>query len=41
MAVRHDAASWVCYGLAGAGAAAMPVIEILYVRQLRRLLAAH
>ena len=41
MAVRHDAASWVCYGVAGLATAAMPVVEILHVRQLRRLLATH
>jgi Protein of unknown function (DUF2561) len=41
MSVGHDAASWVCYGLAGAATAAMPVVELLHVRQLRRLLATH
>lgn len=39
MAVGHDGPSWVGYGLAGAITAAMPVVEFLHVRQLRRLLA--
>lgn len=39
MAVGHDGPSWVGYGLAGAVTAAMPVVEVLHVRQLRRLLA--
>jgi len=39
MAVGHDGASWVGYGLAGAVTAAMPVVEFLHVRQLRRLVA--
>ncbi|WP_421840021.1 DUF2561 family protein [Mycobacterium sp.] len=39
MAVRHEGASWVSYGLAGAITAGMPVIEWLYVRQLRRVVA--
>ncbi|BBZ22731.1 DUF2561 family protein [Mycolicibacter hiberniae] len=34
MAVGKDTGSWVCYGLAGAGAVAMPVIPWLYLRQL-------
>jgi hypothetical protein len=41
MAVRHDGASWVCYGLAGLVTLGMPVIEWLHVRQLRRVLAGH
>lgn len=40
MAVGHDGASWVGYGLAGGIAAAMPAIEWLHVRQLRQLVAA-
>lgn len=40
MAVGHDGPSWVGYGLAGAVTAAMPAIEWLYVRQLRREVAA-
>jgi Protein of unknown function (DUF2561) len=40
MAVGHDGASWVCYVLAGIVAAAMPAVEWLHVRQLRRLVAA-
>ncbi len=39
MAVGHEGASWVSYGLAGAVTAAMPVVEFLHVRQLRRLVA--
>jgi len=39
MAVGHDGPSWVGYGLAGAVTAAMPVVEFLHVRQLRRLAA--
>lgn len=39
MAVGHDGPAWVGYGLAGAVTAAMPVVELLHVRQLRRLLA--
>ena len=34
MAVGKDTGSWVCYGLAGAVAAAMPVIPWLYLRRL-------
>ena len=41
MAVGHDGPSWVGYGLAGVVTAAMPVIEWLHVRQLRREVAAH
>jgi hypothetical protein len=37
MAVGHDGASWVGYGLAAAVTLAMPVVEWLHVRQLRRL----
>jgi hypothetical protein len=40
MAVGHDGAAWVGYGLAGALTAAMPVVEWLHVRQLRRLIDA-
>ncbi|BBX73169.1 DUF2561 family protein [Mycobacterium shinjukuense] len=39
MAVGHDGASWVSYGLAGVITAGLPVLEWLHVRQLRRLLA--
>ncbi|MDD4868733.1 MAG: DUF2561 family protein, partial [Mycobacterium sp.] len=39
MAVGHDGASWIGYGLAGAITAAMPVVEFLHVRQLRRVIA--
>ena len=38
MAVGKDTGSWVCYGLAGVGAAAMPVIPWLYLRQLGEVL---
>lgn len=41
MAVGHDGASWVGYGLAGVVTAAMPAVEWLHVRQLRRLVATH
>jgi hypothetical protein len=41
MAVGHDGASWVGYGLAGVVTAAMPVLEWVHVRQLRRVLAEH
>lgn len=37
MAVGHDGPSWVGYGLAGVVTAAMPVVEWLHVRQLRRV----
>jgi hypothetical protein len=40
MAVGHDGPSWVGYGLAGAVTAAMPVVEWLHVRQLRRIVEA-
>ncbi|MEZ0351833.1 DUF2561 family protein [Mycobacterium ahvazicum] len=40
MAVGHDGPSWVGYGLAAAVTAAMPAVEWLYVRQLRREVAA-
>lgn len=39
MAVGHDGPSWVGYGLAGLVTAAMPVVEWLHVRQLRRVVA--
>ena len=39
MAVGHDGPSWVGYGLAAIVTAAMPVVELLHVRQLRRLVA--
>ncbi|HSS24703.1 MAG TPA: DUF2561 family protein [Mycobacterium sp.] len=41
MAVGHNGPSWVGYGLAGIVTAAMPVVEWLHVRQLRRLIAEH
>ncbi len=40
MAVGHDGPSWVLYALAGLVTAGMPVIEVLHVRQLRRVVAA-
>jgi len=40
MAVGHDGPSWVVYGLAGLVTAAMPVVEWLHIRQLRRVVAA-
>jgi hypothetical protein len=40
MAVGHDAASWVGYGVAGVVTAALPVVEWLHIRQLRRLAPA-
>ena len=39
MAVGHDGPSWVGYALAGVVTAAMPVVEWLHVRQLRRIVA--
>jgi hypothetical protein len=39
MAVGHDGPSWVGYALAGTVTAAMPVVEWLHVRQLRRIVA--
>lgn len=39
MAVGHDGPSWISYGLAGVVTAGMPVIEWLYSRQLRRVVA--
>lgn len=39
MAVGHDGPSWVGYVLAGVVTAAMPVVEWLHVRQLRRAVA--
>jgi hypothetical protein len=41
MAVGHDGASWVGYTFAGVITAAMPVLEWLHVRQLRRVIAVH
>ena len=41
MAVGHDGPSWVGYGLAGVVTAAMPVVEWLHIRQLRRVVATH
>lgn len=38
MAVGKDNGSWVCYGLAGVGAAVMPVIPWLYLRRLGEVL---
>lgn len=40
MAVGHDGPSWFGYALAGAVTAAMPVVEWLHIRQLRRLVDA-
>jgi hypothetical protein len=40
MAVGHDGPSWVVYTLAGMVTAAMPVVEWLHIRQLRRIVAA-
>jgi hypothetical protein len=37
MAVGHDRASWAGYGLAGVITAAMPAVEWLHIRQLRRV----
>ncbi len=39
MAVGHDGPSWAGYGLAGVITAAMPAIEWLHIRQLRRVVA--
>ena len=39
MAVGHEGPSWVGYGVAGAVTAAMPAVEWLHVRQLRRVIA--
>ncbi|BBY37595.1 hypothetical protein MMAN_17290 [Mycobacterium mantenii] len=39
MAIGHDGASWVGYGFAGVITGAMPVVEWLHIRQLRRVLA--
>jgi hypothetical protein len=41
MAVGHDGPSWVGYALAGIVTAAMPAVEWLYVRQLRRVIGGH
>jgi hypothetical protein len=40
MAVGHDGPSWVVYGVAGVVTAALPVLEWLHIRQLRRLAPA-
>jgi uncharacterized protein DUF2561 len=40
MAVGHDGPSWVGYVMAGIVTAAMPVVEWLHIRQLRRVVAA-
>jgi hypothetical protein len=40
MAVGHEGAAWVGYGLAAVVTAAMPVLAWLHMRQLRRVLAA-
>ncbi|CDO89300.1 hypothetical protein AWC29_12265 [Mycobacterium triplex] len=40
MAVAQDGLSWAGYGLAAVVTAAMPALEWLYVRQLRREIAA-
>ena len=37
MAVGHDGPAWVGYGLAGVATAAMPLVEWLHIRQLRRV----
>jgi Protein of unknown function (DUF2561) len=39
MAVGHDGASWLVYGLGGLITAAMPAVEWLHIRQLRRVIA--
>lgn len=39
MAVGHDGPAWIGYGLAGLVTAAMPAVEWLHVRQLRRVVA--
>jgi hypothetical protein len=41
MAVGHDGPAWVGFGLGGAVIAAMPVVEWLHIRQLRRVVAEH
>src|SRR6185312_4045768 len=38
MAVGHDGASWVGYTFAGLITAAMPALEWIHVRQLRRVI---
>lgn len=40
MAVGHEGPAWVVYALAGIVTAAMPVVEWLHVRRLRRIVAA-
>ncbi|WP_156686686.1 DUF2561 family protein [Mycobacterium sp. Marseille-P9652] len=37
MAVGHDTAAWIVYGLAAAVTVTMPVVEWLQIRQLRRV----
>lgn len=39
MAIGRDSGSWICYGVAGAVTAAMPVIPWLYLRRLDEVLA--
>lgn len=41
MAVGRDSPSWVGYTLAGVVTAAMPVVEWLHIRRLRRVVAGH
>lgn len=41
MAVGHDGAAWVGYTFAGLITAAMPALEWVHVRQLRRVIAVH
>ena len=41
MAIGHDGGSWVAYVFGGVITAAMPAIEWLHVRQLRRMVADH
>ena len=39
MAIGHDGGSWAGYGFAGLITAAMPVVEWLHIRELRRVVA--
>lgn len=39
MAVGNDGGAWIAYALAGVITAAMPVLEVLHVRQLRRVVS--
>lgn len=39
MAVGHDRVSWIVYGVAGVITLAMPVVEFIHVRRLRRVVA--